>query len=165
MAAWLFRWRGVLLAAVGLAVASLAHPTSATLLAAFPLLGVGILLRGWAFSHLGSVGRTRSSEPPDGVVRSGPYGWFSHPVYAANLFLCVGLTVSAGLSWGATAATGAALALFYLTLARRESDQLRGLRTRSGASLGVWAVARSERSTWLSVGLLLIAQGLFSSVS
>jgi len=98
-------------------------------------------------------------------VRTGPYKWFGHPVYAANLLLCFGLTVSAGLDWSPALATVAALTTFYLILAMRESRQLRGLNTRPGAGLGLWSVARSERSTWLSLALLLGAQVLFSSVT
>jgi len=158
MAASLFRWRGVLLGLLGLVVALGARPDRTSLTAALPLLLGGLALRGWAFRHLGSTGRTRDPAPPTSRVTSGPYAWFPHPVYLANALLAVGLLVSARLPLPLGAAAAVVLAALYLALAVRESAQIAAAPIRVSAGLTVRELARSERSTWLSVAVLLAAQ-------
>ena len=160
----LFAWRGVVLGVVGVLVALFAEPTARSLGLALPWLLLGLLMRAWAFRSLGPSGRTRDPGPPAGRVEAGPYRWFRHPVYVANVCIAVGVIASAALP--ATLAMGVLLfvVLLYTLLARRETAQLRDLPVREPAALGAAALLRSERSTLLSVGALLLLQ-LFVAVT
>ncbi len=158
MAELAFRWRGPVLAALGVAVALFARPSPRSLLLGAPWIAAGLLLRAWAFRHLGSSGRTRDPAPPSGRVRTGPYGLLPHPVYVSNLLVVGGLLTTASLSAGAAIAAMALPSGLYLMLAVRESRQLEALTQRPSAGLSPLQLARSERSTWLSVAALLAAQ-------
>ncbi|MCO4773847.1 MAG: hypothetical protein KDA24_27695 [Deltaproteobacteria bacterium] len=150
---------------MGLTVAGAARPVLTTLLWGSPLLVGGLALRLWAFAHLGPAGRTRDPSPPGGRVTTGPFAWLPHPVYLANVLLAAGLAVCAGLQAGAAAAVVAIVVTFYGVLAARESRQVRPLAPKASAAMSVKELLRSERSTWLSVGGLLAAQGLAAAVS
>ena len=160
----LFAWRGVVLGAVGVLVALSAEPTARSLGLALPWLLVGLVMRAWAFRSLGPMGRTRDPAPPAGRVEAGPYRWLRHPVYVGNVCIAVGIIASAALP--ATLAMGVLLfvVLLYTLLAGRETAQLRDLPVREPAGLGAAALLRSERSTFLSVGALLLLQ-LFVAVT
>ncbi len=158
----LFRLRGILLGAVGAVVALGAQADERSLLAGLPVLGLGLGLRAWAFAHLGPAGRTRDPAPPRSRATSGPYRWLSHPVYVGNLFVAAGLIVSASAPWGLSVAAAAVVLIVYAALATRESQQLHDVPERAGVVLWGRALLRSERSTWLSVGLLLAVIGVAS---
>jgi protein-S-isoprenylcysteine O-methyltransferase Ste14 len=113
-------------------------------------------LRAWAFAHLGGQGRTRDPRAPEGRVASGPYAHLDHPVYLANLLAAAGLILAVAPP---PAFAGVALVLtvaLYAVLAARESAQVRGLPVVLRPRRTVAQVARSERSTWLTVGVLLV---------
>lgn len=156
----LFAWRGVLLGALGCALALAAQPGPSSLLRGLPLLVLGLTLRLWAFHHLGPAGRTRDPRPPSGRVSAGPYRFVNHPVYVANVSLALGLVVCAAPAPSVALGCFGGVLLFYAALATRESQQLQALAPRPSAALPLPALLRSERSTWLSVGALLGLQFL-----
>ncbi len=162
LGAQLFRLRGVLLGALGLVLAVCARTAAGTLAAGLPLVILGLGVRAWAFAHLGPEGRTRDPAPPASRATTGPYRWVRHPVYAGNLLVAAGLIVVAGAPATVSAGTAAAVLVYYAVLATRESAQLARVPARSGVVLSGVRLARSERSTWLSVGLLVSVMVLAS---
>lgn len=163
LAALLFRLRGVVLGAVGVAVAVGAQATAHSLLVGLPALMAGLGLRAWAFSHLGPGGRTRDPSPPASRATTGPYRWLRHPVYVGNLLVAAGLLLVARLPPGLTATAASVVVGCYGLLAWRESRQLDGVPARRGVVLRGEGLVRSERSTWLSVALLLATMAVTSS--
>jgi len=160
----LFAWRGVVLAGAGLALALVAKPTASSWALGTPVIVLGLALRGWAFHHLGSVGRTRDPAAPGGRVISGPYAVLPHPVYLANYLVALGLVLTAEPGPILLALFLALVAAVYGLLARREGAQVADLPARPSASMGLAGVARSERSTWASVGALLAAQAVMGAM-
>lgn len=151
----LFRHRGVVFGAIGLIVVALAQPTQASLALGVPVLLAGLLLRLWAFAHLGPAGRTRDPAAPATRTVSGPYRWVAHPVYLANGLVAGGVLAAASPPSPIMVGSAGLVAAGYAALALRESRQLAGVPARSGLVLTGRRLLRSERSTWLSVGLLL----------
>ena len=136
-----------------------AAPSAWTLLWGVLIAAPALLLRAWAFAHLGGQGRTRDPAPPTHRVRSGPYARLHHPVYLANVLLAAGMLAAAGLprSWALALLVG--VLGFYGLLAWRESAQLPGLPV--AAPRVTWArVARWERSTWITTALWFTLLGL-----
>jgi len=162
LGARLFRFRGVVLGAVGLLLALSARTEPWILAAGLPLLLLGLGVRAWAFAHLGPAGRTRDPAPPESRATSGPYRWLRHPVYVGNLAVAAGLLVVAWAPAGVSAGAAAAVLACYAVLAMRESVQLAPVPARSGVVLAGGKLVRSERSTWLSVGLLLGVMAIVS---
>lgn len=136
----------------------LGAPGAHTIAGSSPWIVAGLALRAWSFAYLGGQGRTRDPSAPSGRVVSGPYARIEHPVYVANLLVATGLTVAI-----APPGTVAAIALggvggLYAVLAARESDQVRGLDPDRRPRRTLRQVARSERSTWVTVaGLWTLA--------
>lgn len=144
-------------AAVALAAG---RPGAGTLAVSLPWVLAGLALRAWAFVHLGGQGRTRELRPPATRAVGGPYRLLRHPVYLANLLVAFGLVVACrppdGLAWLLTLAVAA----FYGLLATREDVQVLRLPRRRTPATGLAGVARSERSTWVVVGLFLLLSSL-----
>lgn len=151
----LFRFRGLVLGALGLVLALSARADPTSVASGLPVLLVGLGLRAWAFAHLGPAGRTRDPAPPSSRATTGPYRWLAHPVYAGNLLVAAGLLVVASAPAPVSSLAAVAVLVCYAVLAARESVQLAHVPSRGGAVLIGARLVRSERSTWLSVGLLL----------
>lgn len=156
----LFAWRGVVLGVVGVTIALPAEPTLGSLGLALPWLLAGLVIRAWAFRTLGPRGRTRDPAPPSGRVDAGPYRWLRHPVYVGNVCIAAGIVTSAALPAVFAMTVILFVVMFYALLAGRETAQVRDLPVREPAGLGAAALLRSERSTLLSVGALLLLQGI-----
>jgi protein-S-isoprenylcysteine O-methyltransferase Ste14 len=71
----------------GALVLWLAEPTGQTVMAGALVGGVGEAIRIWAAGHL-----HKSRE----VTASGPYRWFSHPLYLGSSVMGLGLAISSG---------------------------------------------------------------------
>jgi protein-S-isoprenylcysteine O-methyltransferase Ste14 len=82
---FLARFRVALGWVFGPLVLLLAEPTTASMLVGLTIAGVGELLRIWAAGHL-----NKSRE----VTSSGPYRWFSHPLYVGSTIMGVGFGVA-----------------------------------------------------------------------
>lgn len=123
MTAFLFRFRGEILAAWGLA-ALVAHLPPAGCTTSVALLLAGLALRAWARRHIGPHSRGRELSCPEKSV-SGPYRFFSHPLYLANTLVVASLSlVLAGPGWHAALLVAGPVAL-YGFLARAESAFVR----------------------------------------
>ncbi len=81
----LARFRVALGWVFGPLVLLLAEPTTASLAVGFAIALVGEALRFWAAGHL-----NKSRE----VTSSGPYRWFSHPLYVGSSIMGLGLGVA-----------------------------------------------------------------------
>jgi len=144
------------LGAVAVALLFFDAPGHTTLPVAVPWLLAGLGLRAVAFRHLGGQGRTRDPSPPSGHVVTGPYSRLEHPVYVANLLIAAGLVFAMAPPDRVAAAGLIIVTGLYVALAARESEQLRSLPIERRAPRTWPQVARSERSTWLTVGVVLL---------
>ncbi len=154
-----FAARGPLLASLALLALPSARPDRGSLLLGALLCAPPLLLRAWAFAHLGGAGRTRSPEAPPERVRSGPYRLLDHPVYVANVLLAGAMLQAARPPGSVAALLAVALVAFYGVLARREGAQWAG--RPSAARAAAWArVPRWERSTWATTGLWFLVLAL-----
>lgn len=123
MTALLFRFRGELLAAWGLAALVAKWPPEGCA-ASVALLFAGLALRAWARRHIGAHSRGRELSCPERSV-SGPYRFFSHLLYLANILVVSSLSlVLAGPGWRAALLVAGPVAL-YAFLARAESAFVR----------------------------------------
>lgn len=87
-------------------------------------IGLGVLLRLWAGLHIGNHTNGSMAEAPVLCI-TGPYAFMRHPLYVANTVVACGVLVYANaLPWGLALATGVAIALFYLLLAKHEEAVL-----------------------------------------
>jgi protein-S-isoprenylcysteine O-methyltransferase Ste14 len=125
LGAWLFRWRTVLplpIAAVLLLVPP--HPGSRTPVAYLGVLIVmaGEGLRVWAVRHIGVISRTRSDRLGP-LVTTGPFSLMRNPLYAGNLLLWLGLSLSARLIWLAPFVVGC-LVVAYHAIVKWEEELL-----------------------------------------
>lgn len=155
-----FRWRGALLVVPAVAAIALGAPAPRSLAIGFAAALPPLLLRAWAFAHLGGQGRTRDPDPPPARVVTGPYAWVSHPVYVANLALGMAFLVAVRPppAWAGGLALG--LGGFYALLALRESGQLRAVPP-AGRQPPQWRrVARWERGTWITTALFFALAAL-----
>jgi len=96
-------WRWLPAYGVVVSLLLLAHPAPAPLAAGAALIGLGVLLRVWSVGHLVKTRR---------LIRSGPYAYLRHPLYAGTLLIGTGFALAAG---GPAAPIAAALllALFF----------------------------------------------------
>ncbi len=126
----------------------------------FIIAGLG--MRIWAAGYLGGDARTRVLSARR-VVRSGPYRFFSHPLYLGNLLLVAGMLVALqpGILLSVLVLVG--FLIEYGLIARAEKAFL------AEAGLPVeqpgfkWRLVLSEWSTWLVTGiayLLILARAL-----
>lgn len=125
----------------GALVLWLSHPTAGTVVSGTLVAGVGEGIRIWAAGHL-----HKSRE----VTASGPYRWFSHPLYLGSTVMGIGLAVASG-----RVLVGAVIAVYLIValtiaakseeafLRRAFGDQYE--RYRSGAADG------SRRFSWAQV--------------
>jgi protein-S-isoprenylcysteine O-methyltransferase Ste14 len=153
--------RGALLAIPAILAVLSAQPSFGSFLSSLFLLVMGLALRGWATAHLGGAGRTRSAEPPEARVVTGPYARLRHPLYVANLGISLGLVLALRPPGPIVVLLVLSVTAFYALLAERENHLLEGLPIRPPVPALPWAlVARHERSTWISLGLILILGAL-----
>lgn len=149
-----------MLGIVAVALLAADSPGASTHAIAAPWILAGLGLRAWAFGHLGGQGRTRDPSPPGGRVYTGPYARLEHPVYVANLLVAAGLVLAIAPPGPLAAIALIGVSGLYLVLSGRESAQIRRLPVELRPRKTVAEVARSERSTWVTVALLLLLAGL-----
>jgi hypothetical protein len=147
MTAFLFRFRGESIALWSLGALALGWPPRGSL-PTFALLVAGLALRAWARRHIGPHSRGRLLACPERSV-AGPYRFFGHPLYLANLLVAAALSFSlAGPSPQAfLCLTGPVL--LYAILARAETTFVE----RSGTPARTVPLDRSTggwRSEWAS---------------
>ncbi len=115
-----------------------AHTATPLCGSALWLVALGLGLRVWAGAHLGPHGNAISIQAPT-LVRSGPYRWLRHPLYASNLGVVFGVLLFANcLRPEIFLIASSALALQYLALAGWEDRRLRDLH---GAEYAAFAAA------------------------
>lgn len=153
-----FRYRGWFLGCVALTVLACSQPTTRSFLLGLPCLTLGLAARSWAFVYLGSTGRTRDPAPPSERVVGGPYRWFNHPVYLANVCVALGIVLAASPGPAFSVCVALLVVGFYRLLALREEGLLVGLPARASRSIhSVAALARCERSSWMTLSLVVLA--------
>ena len=157
----LARFRVFLGFVFGALVLWLSAPTAQTVMAGALIGGVGEAIRIWSAGHL-----HKSRE----VTASGPYRWFSHPLYLGSSVMGVGLAIAAG-----TVPVAILIAVYLLAAltvaAKSEEAFLRRTfgdqydRYRSGAVDGTrrfsWAQAMANHESRAIIGFLL-AVGLLA---
>jgi protein-S-isoprenylcysteine O-methyltransferase Ste14 len=99
---------------VGLAVAALARPTTAWLLAGLPLACAGEVLRIWASGHIEKTKR---------LATGGPYAHSRNPLYLGSLLIALGVAVACASPW-VLAAVAAYVLAFYPRVVREEAAYL-----------------------------------------
>lgn len=154
MNAFLFRFRGELLAAWGIGAFVWGGPPRGYPPSIVLLVG-GLALRAWARRHIGPHSRGRVLDCPERSV-AGPYRHLRHPLYAANLLVAASLALAIG---GPTPKAFLLLLgplLLYAILARAETafvakSGTAQRRTPHDRSTGGW------RSEWASFAPPLVA--------
>lgn len=163
MTAFLFRFRGELLAAWGVGALVWGGPPRG-----FPpslaLVVSGLALRAWARRHIGPHSRGRVLDCPERSV-AGPYRYLSHPLYVANLL------VVASLALALVGPTPQALVLLlgpvllYAFLARAESAFVARSRTperrtphdrSTGGWRSEWASFAPPLAAWIALHVLAV---------
>ena len=126
---WVFRYRGLLLAVLGLWVLRRAQPSPWSWQLGLCLGLTGELLRIWSFGFSGRI--TRGLEPGAHIlVTAGPYSLTRNPLYLGNLLNALGVMLAASgrlpfyelcqlWLWG-----GLALTLLYASLIAVEEEFL-----------------------------------------
>lgn len=144
-----YRWRGWLASAAVLSGALAVWPdrriAASSAWSIVPLL-LGLSLRLWARRHIGLHSRGALPQAPCRVV-SGPYRYVSHPLYAANVLVAVGI-LGALLPVRSVGLAAFPVILLYAFLAHSESLLLSrenppvqcGALARSGWSKEIWSV-------------------------
>ena len=118
-------------------------------LPSFLPLAAGLALRAWARRHIGPHSRGRKLECPERST-GGPYRWFPHPLYLANLLVLAGLACCAvGPAPVRCAAILSGPAVLYALLAHAESRLLRS-RDPAARSVPFDAATGRWRSEWAS---------------
>ena len=104
--AFLFKWRGGLVAPVALAFLILAKPTAASLIAGILVACLGEGIRLWAIGYTGEPTRSQELDAP-ALCTTGPYGLVRNPLYLGNLLN--GMAVATASIGGMEAVRAAAL--------------------------------------------------------
>jgi protein-S-isoprenylcysteine O-methyltransferase Ste14 len=157
----LARFRVCLGFVFGALVLWLSEPTAQTVTAGALVGGVGEAIRIWAAGHL-----HKSRE----VTASGPYRWFSHPLYLGSSVMGLGLAIASGS--GLVALLIAVYVVVALTVAAKSEEAFlrrtfgeRYDQYRRGAVDGVrrfsWAQAMANNESRAVIGFLL-AVGLLA---
>lgn len=60
---------------------------------------VGEILRIYGMSFLGAVGRTRSDSTGATLITTGPFSYLRNPLHLANIIICTGMGIYAGVGW------------------------------------------------------------------
>lgn len=158
MIPFLYRRRDVLVSAWCAVWIPFLLPSRAWTPSILPLL-LGFALRAWARRHIGPHSRGRTLACPERST-GGPYLWFPHPLYLANLLVVLGLAACAtGPSPARLAAILSGPVLLYAALARAESRLLRATdpparRIPLDPTTGRW---RSEWASFIPQALVWIA--------
>jgi protein-S-isoprenylcysteine O-methyltransferase Ste14 len=91
---FVFKWRGLLMAAVALVVLAVAKPTLDSCCKGLFMSVLGELLRSWALGWTGEHTRSQKTEAPYLVV-SGPYRYVRNPLYLGNIIIGCGVLTAA----------------------------------------------------------------------
>jgi len=121
---FLYRYRDALIVVWCLAWLPVLLPSARWGLSLGPVL-VGLSLRAWARRYIGAHSRGRILSCAERST-GGPYRWFPHPLYLANLLVLTGL--AAGLTGPRPPIVALVVSgpvLLYVFLARAESRLLR----------------------------------------
>ena len=81
------RWRFVPLYVLGVGIVVVHRPAASSLLAALPLLGLGLAVRAWGAGHL---------VKNDALATTGPYAHLRHPLYLGTWLIGTGFAVAMG---------------------------------------------------------------------
>ena len=93
---WIFKYRGLIMALVTLAVLICASPSRLSFIAGFSLSLIGEAVRLWALGWTGEHTRRQTLEAPVLIV-NGPYRFIRNPLYLGNILTALGvLTASCG---------------------------------------------------------------------
>jgi protein-S-isoprenylcysteine O-methyltransferase Ste14 len=89
----LFRYRSYTPIPFLMAMAVLAHPAGATIIAGFPLVILGEFIRLWGVAIAGS--ETRTTGPVGGtfLITGGPFSYVRNPLYLGNMLMYLGAAV------------------------------------------------------------------------
>jgi len=145
----------------GALVLWLSEPTPQTVMAGALVGSVGEAIRMWAAGHL-----HKSRE----VTASGPYRWFSHPLYLGSSVMGVGLAIASGRVGVALLIAGYLLVALTVAAKNEEAFLRRTFgdqyeRYRKGAVDGArrfsWAQAMANHESRAIIGFLL-AVGLLA---
>jgi len=115
------RWLPAYAAVVGLLC--LARPEPGRLAAGVLLMTLGAGLRVWGLGHLVKTQR---------LIRSGPYAYLRHPLYAGTLLIGVGLLLAAGGPIAPVAASALLPLFFFYYLLYKERIESARLERRYG---------------------------------
>ena len=169
----LFRLRGLVPVPLLLAAVLHARPALAWQLGGLGLIALGEGLRLWGVAWIGPRSRTRTAQV-GALVEGGPFSRSRNPLYVGNLLMHAGIALMTGRAWWPPLAVGL-LALHYSAVVRWEESRLeaalgeayRDYRGRvprwwvgpkgEGRGGDLPQALRSERSTFLALGAVLLA--------
>ncbi|MEO0069180.1 MAG: isoprenylcysteine carboxylmethyltransferase family protein [candidate division WOR-3 bacterium] len=152
MGHWLFRWRGVIGAFAFIIVYFLSSPTISSCRYGLLLLLFGLAWRFWAVGHIGKEVRARVIGARE-IVRSGPYRFFPHPIYAGNFLLVLGMLWALNPPVWLWLVVLAGFFTIYGLIARAEEQYLKDSNLPVVEKHFSCQEALSEASTWLAVTL------------
>jgi protein-S-isoprenylcysteine O-methyltransferase Ste14 len=84
------------------------------------LIGLGLMMRVWAWYYLREQFHHGLSLVPSRLVKSGPYKYFNHPMYIGSILLL------SGVCWFSIRIAFLLLVVFHYLLRMREEDFLMG---------------------------------------
>jgi protein-S-isoprenylcysteine O-methyltransferase Ste14 len=110
----LLRWRVPLHFLAAAVVLVFAQPAPRLLLAGAAVVGLGVVVRGWAAGHL------RRESP---LTVSGPYAHVRHPLYLGTAFILAGFALAGGRLWLALLLAAYFVLLFVPTMRHEHRDR------------------------------------------